>query len=76
MSYRLSNNYQGFGTSIMAKRDLSFEIKLLAQLIMDELISERNKANFDNQIDRALQSKDIALFKQLSQDNQHYSIEY
>ena len=62
--------------SIKAKREISFEIKLAARLILDALVSDWNKSNLENQINDSIDKQDKETFLQLSKKYQTYSWEY
>ncbi|MCZ0702057.1 uncharacterized protein YpiB (UPF0302 family) [Natronobacillus azotifigens] len=76
VNYRLKRYNLVPHHKIKAKREVSFEIQLMAQLLMDQLVSERNKMEFDRKINEAIESKDKELFMQLSNHYQHYLFEY
>ncbi|WP_067840676.1 hypothetical protein [Amphibacillus sediminis] len=74
VNYCLRRNF--FSYPLIAKREMPFEVKLIAQLVMDALVSEHNKANFDRKINKAIDSNDPAQFKRICEQNKHYSWEY
>ncbi|SDC62700.1 hypothetical protein SAMN05421734_11419 [Pelagirhabdus alkalitolerans] len=74
--YRLRRLSNGFTNYMVAKRDLSFEIKLTAQLMLDELVADYNKAQFDQRIDESIAANNREQFEEISKENHHYTWEY
>ncbi|MBM7540082.1 hypothetical protein [Amphibacillus cookii] len=74
--YCLQRTHRHYAKYMIAKRDLSFEIKLTAQLMLDSLIADWNKADFDRQINEAIDQHDVERFKEISEAKKHYAWEY
>lgn len=72
VSYRL----EAFGTKknhkIVAKREISYEIKLATKLFLDELCFSWNKARLETQINQSIDSEDREKFLSLSKKYQYY----
>lgn len=76
ISYRLKRPINTFGKTFVAQREISFEIRLCAQLMMDQVVSKSNKANFDLKINDAIDTRNKELFKEIAENDQHYAWEY
>lgn len=57
---------KGSGHARLAKREISYEIKLSTRLILEELCFERNKKLLMHAINQSLELKDKELFLQLT----------
>ncbi|MFB1051123.1 IDEAL domain-containing protein [Paraliobacillus sp. JSM ZJ581] len=62
--------------SIKAKKEVSFEIKLASQLLLDELVSTRNKLHLEQRINQAIDDRDEIAFLELSKRYQVYAYEF
>lgn len=60
------------GVPLKAIREIPFEMKLTAQLLLDELCHSWNKSRLESMIDEALINKDREEFMQLSEKYKEY----
>lgn len=60
------------GEPLIAIREIPFEMKLTAQLILDELCHTWNKARLEEMIDQTLVTNDQEGFMQLSEKYKEY----
>ncbi len=60
------------GKVIKAHREISFEFKLVSQLILDELCFNWNKQNLEKAINQALDMRNEIEFMQLTEAYQQY----
>lgn len=61
---------------IQARKEVAFEIQLAAQLLLDDLISEYNKASFDREVNHAIDNHDNSRLLELCKNSHHYLLEY
>ncbi|WP_182200873.1 IDEAL domain-containing protein [Paraliobacillus salinarum] len=61
---------------IKAKKEISFEIKLASQLLLDELVVKWNKSNLEQRINQAIDNQDETAFQELSKSYQAYAYEF
>ncbi|WP_226037998.1 IDEAL domain-containing protein [Aquibacillus saliphilus] len=77
--HKVIYNLQIFGSGneskIVAKREISYEIKLASKLLLDELCFNWNKAKLEEQINDSIDSNDKKTFLDLSKQYQHYTWE-
>ncbi|SFD99794.1 IDEAL domain-containing protein [Lentibacillus persicus] len=64
--------YRYAGKAINAKREVPFEMKLSAQLILDELCFSWNKEKLESAINDAIDTNDKEKFDALSKEYRHY----
>lgn len=69
MAYQL---YRYAGKPMKAKRDVPFELKLTAKMVLDELCFEWNKQKLVSAINDAIDTDDKERFIQLSEEYRHY----
>ncbi|GAA0439647.1 hypothetical protein GCM10008983_15660 [Lentibacillus halophilus] len=69
MGYRL---YRYTGNALYAKREISYEMRLTAQMMLDELCFEWNKKQLKSAIDQSIDANDKQWFLQLSQSYRSY----
>ncbi|HLR62103.1 MAG TPA: IDEAL domain-containing protein [Lentibacillus sp.] len=69
MTYQL---YRYAGKAMKAKRDVPFELKLSAQLVLDEMCFSWNKQKLESAINHAIDTGDREKFVQLSKEYRHY----
>ncbi|TFJ93502.1 IDEAL domain-containing protein [Lentibacillus salicampi] len=60
------------GKAMKAKRDAPFELKLSAQLLLDELCFNWNKQKLESAINEAIDAGDRERFIKLSEEYRHY----
>ncbi|MFD1361364.1 IDEAL domain-containing protein [Lentibacillus salinarum] len=65
MTYQL---YRYTGTAIKATREVPFELKLSAQLLLDEVCFNWNKQRLETAINHAIDTGDREQFKQLCEE--------
>ncbi|MFC0015987.1 MULTISPECIES: IDEAL domain-containing protein [Allobacillus] len=74
-SYKLSRLHFSNGhLPIMARKEMNYEIKLAARLILDEAIYQWNKENLETKIDAAIDNQNEKEFHRLSKQYAHYVI--
>ncbi|ENH95711.1 hypothetical protein J416_14682 [Gracilibacillus halophilus YIM-C55.5] len=71
-TYQLKSFYMNQKGHFMAKREISYEIKLVSQLLLDDLCYRWNKARLDEQINQAIDTNDTDTFMELSHMYQSY----
>ncbi|WP_440894843.1 hypothetical protein ACS127_09710 [Amphibacillus sp. Q70] len=76
VNYLLQRTNRLIPKQLTVKRDLSFEFKLAAQLVLDQSIAGWNKAYFDREIDRAIEANNQARFNELLVYYRYYAWEY
>ncbi|WP_010529844.1 IDEAL domain-containing protein [Lentibacillus jeotgali] len=64
--------YRYAGKPMKAKRDVPFELKLSAQLVLDEMCFTWNKQTLESAINQAIDTGDRERFAQLSKEYRHY----
>ncbi|ALX48725.1 IDEAL domain-containing protein [Lentibacillus amyloliquefaciens] len=64
--------YRYAGGAIKAKREVPFEMKLSAQLILDELCFSWNKQKLQAAINHSIDTEDKETFVRLSKEYRHY----
>ncbi|HLS10093.1 IDEAL domain-containing protein [Lentibacillus sp.] len=69
MAYQL---YRYAGQPMKAKRDVPYELKLTAQMMLDELCFKWNKQQLVAAINHAIDTGDQEKFIQLSDEYRHY----
>lgn len=76
-SYQLKTfHYVDTQYPIQARKEIAFDIQLAAQLLLDDLISEYNKASFDREVNHAIDNHDNIRLLELSKNSHHYLLEY
>jgi len=60
------------GKPIQAKREVPYEIRLQARLMMDVVCFQFNKARLEEDLNIALEEGDKSAFQQLSGEYKHY----
>ncbi len=74
-SYKLSRLHFSNGHMPMkARKDMKYEIKLAARLILDEAIYQWNKSHLEKRINVAIDTEDIEAFNDLSKQYAEYVI--
>ncbi|WP_186579214.1 IDEAL domain-containing protein [Aquibacillus kalidii] len=76
VNYKLKEFSRQKVSRIVAKREISYEIKLASKLILDELCFNWNKARLEEQINESIDLRDKQTFLKLSKDFQTYTWEY
>ncbi|MDL4842727.1 IDEAL domain-containing protein [Aquibacillus rhizosphaerae] len=76
VSYKLKVYSTKKVSRIVAKREISYEIKLASKLVLDELCFNWNKAHLEHRINESIDSNDKETFIQLSKQFQMYSWEH
>ncbi|SFA81028.1 IDEAL domain-containing protein [Lentibacillus halodurans] len=64
--------YRYAGNAIVAKKDVPFELKLSAQLVLDEICFNWNKWKLESGINHAIDTGDKEKFEQLSEEYRRY----
>ncbi len=72
ISYRLISFDRNRNNAILARREISYEIKLASQLMLDDLCFNWNKARIEEQINLAIDQNDKATFDILSEQFRSY----
>ncbi|UFU00457.1 IDEAL domain-containing protein [Radiobacillus kanasensis] len=72
VNYRLKVFGSGHYSKIVAKREISYEIKLAAQLLLDELCFNWNKAHLEEMINESIDTNNSEAFYELSEQYQPY----
>ncbi|MFD1017720.1 IDEAL domain-containing protein [Thalassobacillus hwangdonensis] len=67
INYRLRRSPVFRKREIVAKRELSFGIKLASRLFLDEMCYEFNKKKYDELVNKAIESNDRERFNELSE---------
>ncbi|CQR47063.1 hypothetical protein BN1058_01352 [Paraliobacillus sp. PM-2] len=75
-NYLLSSFAAVKDSPIKAKKEISFEIKLASQLLLDDLVSRWNKSQLEQRINEAIDHQDKIAFLQLSKEYQAYTYEF
>ncbi|WP_077623167.1 IDEAL domain-containing protein [Sediminibacillus massiliensis] len=74
--HKINYRLKAFGTDrkskVVAKREISYEIKLATQLLLDELCFNWNKSHLETQINESIDSNDREAFVSLSKQYQPY----
>ncbi|WP_407272924.1 hypothetical protein [Radiobacillus sp. PE A8.2] len=73
--YKLSVFGNRKGSKIVAKREIPFEIKLAAKLILDDLCFSWNKTHLETKINESIDKMDKEGFMILSKQYQPYTWE-
>lgn len=60
------------GVPLEARREIPYEMKLTARLILDDLCFRWNKERLSSLIDQAIDERDLDSFKQLSEAYKEY----
>ncbi|GEL78847.1 IDEAL domain-containing protein [Tenuibacillus multivorans] len=58
--------------AIKAKREIPYEIKLAARLVLDELVFKWNKNTLEKKINKAIDEEDYQAFDKLSKEYTKY----
>lgn len=66
------NLFRYSGSTLYAKREISFDIKLSSRLILDQLCNRWNKQELEKQINKAIDTGDELTFKSFSKIYKHY----
>lgn len=66
IDYQLKKFDRNASKVIFARREISFEVRLTAQMILDEICFQGNKARLDQAINQSLDQKDKERFQTLS----------
>ncbi|WP_430787869.1 IDEAL domain-containing protein [Virgibacillus flavescens] len=64
--------YRYDGKPIAAKREISYEFKLVSRLLMDELCFKWNKDKLEDAINRSIDQGDKEKFLELSKAYKHF----
>ncbi|KAB8138954.1 IDEAL domain-containing protein [Gracilibacillus oryzae] len=72
ISYRLISFERNRKKAILARREISYEIKLASQLMLDDLCFNWNKARLEEQINLAIDRNDKPAFETLSKQYKQY----
>ncbi|QTM98592.1 IDEAL domain-containing protein [Sediminibacillus dalangtanensis] len=74
--HKINYRLQAFGTNrkrkIVARREISYEIRLATQLLLDELCFNWNKSRLEAQINNSIDASDREAFLSLSEQYQSY----
>ncbi|SDM01399.1 MULTISPECIES: IDEAL domain-containing protein [Sediminibacillus] len=74
--HKINYRLQAFGTNrkskIVARREISYEIKLATKLLLDELCFNWNKSRLEAQINNSIDASDREAFLSLSEQYQSY----
>ncbi|MDC3413556.1 IDEAL domain-containing protein [Aquibacillus sp. 3ASR75-11] len=73
--YKLHHFKGKTGTSILAKREVPYEIKLASSLFLDELCYNWNKARLEKEINDSIDAQDKNKFIELSKSYVPYTWE-
>ncbi|RCW69643.1 IDEAL domain-containing protein [Saliterribacillus persicus] len=76
VNYRLRTFTSNKHLKLIAKREVSYEIKLASQLILDELCFSWNHARLEEDINQSIDEKNEEKFKELSESYNSYIWEY
>ncbi|MFC4388643.1 IDEAL domain-containing protein [Gracilibacillus marinus] len=72
MNYQLVPFVQNSNKEILARREISYEIKLASQLILDNLCFNWNKARLDERINQAIDDRNHQDFIMYSDSYKDY----
>lgn len=60
------------GKQLQAKREISYDVKLISRLVLDEICFNWNKSQLEAAINNAIDSGDKEAFIQLSESYKHF----
>jgi len=64
--------FQYVGEPLTARKELAFEEKLAAQLLLDELVFKWNKSHLEEEINHAIETNNYVDFKKYSEAYKQY----